>query len=109
MRPRIFPLCCNAYAYIYEDMRRIEAIRRKVLKVTQAEMADIAGVKQATISRWEEGKFTPSLSYIMAIKAAVADRAEAAGFASPWKDEWLVELNSGDPDAVADEHSTEAA
>lgn len=85
-------------------MRRIEAIRRLVLKATQEEMAVIAGVKQATVSRWEAGVFTPSLSNAMAIKAAVVARATDETLAGNiWKDEWLAELNSGDPSAVAED------
>jgi DNA-binding transcriptional regulator YiaG len=37
-------------------MTPIENIRRNVLKLTQADMAALAGVSQATVSRWESGR-----------------------------------------------------
>ena len=36
-------------------MTPIEHIRRNVLRLTQAEMAALTGVHQATVSRWETG------------------------------------------------------
>lgn len=46
---------------IHKWMNTLRHIRRTVLKVTQVELAGIAGVRQATISRWERDDCTPSL------------------------------------------------
>jgi len=68
-------------------MRPIEYIRKNILKVTQAEMADIAGVTQATVSRWESGNFQPSLGDLARIRAEAANRdialADSAFFVVP--------------------------
>lgn len=60
-------------------MCTLKLIRTKVFKVTQAEMAEIAGVTQATVSRWENG-VSPSLEDVRAIRRAAMDRA------LPWDD-----------------------
>jgi len=50
----------NACAHICV-MKPIAHIRTNVLKVSQDEMATIAGVNQSTVSRWEnEDNFAPS-------------------------------------------------
>lgn len=55
-------------------MKPIEYIRKHVLKITQAEMAAIADVTQATVSRWEKGEFGPSLDEAARIRAEAAAR-----------------------------------
>lgn len=60
-------------------------IRRTVFKVTQVEMAGIAGVRQATISRWENDDCAPSLSALKLI------RAEARRRRLQWEDSWFFE------------------
>ncbi|MBI1201470.1 MAG: helix-turn-helix domain-containing protein [Rhodopseudomonas sp.] len=49
-------------------------IRRHVLKVTQKEMAAIAGVKQPTISRWERGIRQPALIHLSRIRSEAKRR-----------------------------------
>jgi transcriptional regulator with XRE-family HTH domain len=41
-------------------MHPIKKIRRDIFRTTQSAFADIAGVNQATVSRWERGEFEPS-------------------------------------------------
>lgn len=65
-----------------ERMTAIETIRRDLFGVSQARFAEIAGVNQATVSRWERGG-SPSLSDIARIRAAaIAEGLE-------WSDEAL--------------------
>ena len=41
-------------------MGQLLHIRKKLLKLTQSEMAAVTGVSQATVSRWEKGDLEPS-------------------------------------------------
>lgn len=65
-------------------MSAIRYIRREVFKVTQAEFASLAGVTQASVSRWEAGG-APSLDEMQAIRKAAADRG------IEWNDAWFFE------------------
>lgn len=49
-------------------------IRKNVLKITQAEMAAISGVRQATVSRWENGLLEPSLDQMRSIREEAVKR-----------------------------------
>jgi len=64
-------------------MSQLLHIRREVLKLTQSEMAAIAGVRQATVSRWEKGALEPSLAEMQAI------REEAIRRGIDWRDAWF--------------------
>jgi predicted transcriptional regulator len=46
------------YAYI-PPMTPLYRIRKKILGLTQAQMADIAQTTQATVCRWESGGYEP--------------------------------------------------
>ncbi|WP_409233677.1 helix-turn-helix domain-containing protein [Rhizobium sp. WCS2018Hpa-16] len=48
-------------------------IRKNVFKVNQAEFSSLAGVTQATVSRWENGG-APSLDEMKAIRLAAEKR-----------------------------------
>lgn len=63
-------------------MNAIKAIRTKVFEVTQTEFAEIAGVKQSTVSRWENG-VAPTLDEMRTIRQAAADRG------IEWEDSWF--------------------
>lgn len=58
-------------------------IRKNVLKVTQAELAAITGARQATISRWEQGKLEPSLDELKRIRSFASERGIS------WDDSWF--------------------
>ena len=66
-------------------MNQLRRIRCKVFKVTQADMAAIAGTRQATVSRWESNKLKPSLEQLIRI------RAEARRRGLKWNDSWFFE------------------
>lgn len=66
-------------------MNPIRHIRREIFKVTQAEFASLAGVTQASVSRWESGG-SPSLEEMQRIRAAASDRD------IDWKDEWFFDI-----------------
>ena len=72
-------------------------IRKSILQVTQTEMANVAGVKQATVSRWETGHLEPSRQEMSAIRDEVRRRG------IDWDDRWLFD----NPVAVVE--SVEAA
>jgi len=46
-------------------------IRKTVLGISQAEMAEIAGVSQGTVSKWEAGGAEPDLAQLARIRSAV--------------------------------------
>ncbi|WP_188825054.1 helix-turn-helix domain-containing protein [Brucella endophytica] len=55
------------------DMNALKNIRKNVFKVTQQEFSAVAGVTQATVSRWERG-VAPSLDEMKAIRDAAVKR-----------------------------------
>jgi len=57
-------------------MNALKHIRKNIFAVTQAEFAAVAGVTQATVSRWENG-VAPSLEEMQAIRSAAAERGIA--------------------------------
>lgn len=71
-------------------MSAIRHIRKQVFKVRQAEFAAIAGVTQATVSRWERGG-APSLEEMQRIREAAAARRLR------WQDKWFFEMPSPAP------------
>lgn len=54
-------------------MNTMRHIRTSVFRVTQAEFGRLAGVGQATVSRWEGG-VAPSLEEMQAIRKAAFER-----------------------------------
>lgn len=70
-------------------MSPIRHIRREVFKATQAEFATLAGVTQASVSRWEAGG-APSLDEMQAIRRAAAERD------IEWNDAWFFEAPAGE-------------
>ena len=55
-------------------MSNLKHIRDDVFGVTQAEFAAIAGVTQATVSRWERGEFLPGMPEMIRIRAEALSR-----------------------------------
>lgn len=78
------PLADNPNVDIIHAMTPIRYIRRQVFGLTQSEFAAIAGVAQASVSRWESG-MPLGQSEMMAI------RQEAARRDIPWDDRWFFE------------------
>lgn len=65
-------------------MSPIEHIRRHVFRMTQKDFSEVAGVRQSTISRWENG-VPLSHREMTAIREAAAERG------LPWDDRWFFE------------------
>lgn len=68
-------------------MSPIRHIRTEVFQLKQAEFAAVAGVKQSTVSRWENGG-EPSLEEMRAIRRAAAERG------IDWDDAWFFQVPS---------------
>jgi transcriptional regulator with XRE-family HTH domain len=64
-------------------MNAMRRIRCEVFRITQQQMAAIAGVEQATVSRWETGVNEPSLRHLKRI------RTEARRRKLQWDDDLL--------------------
>ncbi|MEJ0012830.1 MAG: helix-turn-helix transcriptional regulator [Bauldia sp.] len=64
-------------------MSPIRDIRQHVLQLTQKELADLTGVKQPTVSRWESGLLQPSHNALRRIRAEAIRRRQS------WDDAWL--------------------
>ena len=64
------------------QLNMMRFLRKKVLRMTQEEMAELTGVNQATVSRWETGDLEPSIGQIRLVREA----AIAAGV--EWNDRW---------------------
>jgi len=54
-------------------MNALKRIRKQVFQCTQAEFAEIAGVSQASVSRWENG-VAPTLDEMKLIRDAAKKR-----------------------------------
>ncbi|NGO50470.1 helix-turn-helix domain-containing protein [Mesorhizobium camelthorni] len=76
-------------------MSAIRFIRREIFQVTQAEFAALAGVTQASVSRWEAGG-APSLDEMQAIRKAASDRA------IEWNDTWFFDAPVAVPSEAAE-------
>ncbi|TPJ75804.1 helix-turn-helix transcriptional regulator [Mesorhizobium sp. B2-6-3] len=74
-------------------MSAIRHIRLEVFGVTQADFAVLAGVTQATVSRWEAG-VAPSLDDMRAIRGAAIQRG------IQWNDAWFFEIPTAAEDAA---------
>jgi transcriptional regulator with XRE-family HTH domain len=72
----------------YVSMSAIRRIRKDIFKKNQAEFAAIAGVTQATVSRWEsaDNGAAPTLAEMANI------RRGAAELHIPWDDRWFFEM-----------------
>jgi hypothetical protein len=65
---------CNSLpAPTVKEPLPLEQIRRFVFAVKQSAFADIAGVSQATVSRWEAGELSPDLGHLHKIRDAAID------------------------------------
>ena len=76
-------------------MRALRRIRQEVFELTLAQMAEIAGVSQATLSKWENGIHPADFEAV----ARIRDEATCRGLT--WDDAWLFEDRSlGSADAA---------
>jgi DNA-binding transcriptional regulator YiaG len=66
-------------------------IRQNVFGLSQTAFAEIAGVKQPTVSRWEAGEFEPNRDELERIRAAAIESGK------DWNDAWFFET----PERVA--------
>jgi len=66
-------------------MNTLKHIRKNIFSVTQSEFAQIAGVTQATVSRWEsdDDTATPSLTEMSRIRGVARERGVS------WDDTWF--------------------
>lgn len=71
-------------------MNQLCRIRLEVFGATQEEMATIAGVSQATVSRWEAGQMQPTLRRLKRIRAAAQARR------LKWNDRWFFAASGGE-------------
>lgn len=66
-------------------MRPVEHIRKSVFRLSQHAFAEVAGVSQATVSRWENGEFEPNRDELQRIRDAARDNGIT------WDDRWFFE------------------
>lgn len=57
-----------------KPMNAIHQIRKHVFGVTQQQFAEIAGVQQSMVSRWENNQAAPTLEEMNRIRVAASDR-----------------------------------
>lgn len=70
-------------------MKPVEHIRTKVFGISQTAFAELAGVSQPTVSRWEQGTLEPGRDELERI------RDEARRRKLPWKDSLLFDVPEG--------------
>ena len=66
-------------------MNAVAHIRKNVLGLSQMAVAELTGVAQATVSRWEKGELSPNLRELGILR----DAAKAKG--ADWDDRWFFE------------------
>jgi transcriptional regulator with XRE-family HTH domain len=65
-------------------MNAVEYIRRRIFQLKQAPFAEVAGVSQPTVSRWEsEAGSEPNRDEMERIRSAAISRR------LPWDDSWF--------------------
>jgi len=64
-------------------MNAVKHIRTQVFKLAQAAFADVAGVSQPTVSRWEQQDVSPSRDDMARIRNAALERG------LEWNDSWF--------------------
>jgi transcriptional regulator with XRE-family HTH domain len=70
-------------------MKPVEHIRKSVFGLSQEAFAEVAGVSQPTVSRWETGEFEPNRDELPRIRDA------ARGRGIEWDDRWFFEAPAG--------------
>lgn len=64
-------------------MNTFEHIRKVKLGVSQSALAEIAGVDQSTVSRWESGPLAPGFWEMLRIREYARERGLS------WEDRWF--------------------
>lgn len=80
---------------IMHGMNTVAHIRKKVLGLSQQALADVAGVSQATVSRWENGELEPNRDEMSLIRSKAIDDGKA------WDDSWFFEVPPQTDEAAA--------
>jgi DNA-binding transcriptional regulator YiaG len=70
---------------MYSRMNAVRHIRNSVFKLSQAPFAAIAGVSQATVSRWESGELEPNRDNMERIRSAAIERGLELDYESFFK------------------------
>lgn len=70
---------------IMRVMKPITHIRKNVLGLSQKALGDVAGVSQATVSRWEHGTLEPNRDEMDLIRSKAIEQGKA------WDDRWFFE------------------
>ncbi len=81
-----YALANYLFAHNIRRMNAIQNIRKNFFKLTQVEFSAVAGVAQATVSRWEKHDVAPSLDEMMRIRRAAKERH------LPWDDRLFFEV-----------------
>lgn len=68
-------------------MGPIRHIRKEILKVSQAELATLTGVTQATVSRWESGELEPDRKDMKVIRDTAIERGAQWDDNLFWRDD----------------------
>lgn len=66
-------------------MNTVLHLRKNILKLSQAELAEVAKTTQATVSRWENGELSPDLDQLTRLREEVRKRE------IDWDDAWFFE------------------
>lgn len=66
-------------------MNTVLHLRKNILKLSQAELAEVAKTTQATVSRWENGELSPDLDQLTRLREEVRKREIV------WDDAWFFE------------------
>lgn len=66
-------------------MNTVLHLRKNILKLSQAELAEVAKTTQATVSRWENGELSPDLDQLTRLREEVLARRLT------WDDSWFFE------------------
>jgi DNA-binding transcriptional regulator YiaG len=65
---------------MYASMNSVRHIRDNIFGLSQVAFAEIAGVSQATVSRWENGELEPNRDDMERIHSAARDRGLALDY-----------------------------
>ncbi len=69
IRRRINPLDRLFVCVYIRRMTPFRRLRKEILKVTQAHIAEVTGTTQATVSRWESGELYPDARQLAALRS----------------------------------------